>query len=206
MWKQLAADLIQKGAPTLGQIVGKFIPVPFADSLATWGLQALARAMGAKDATPEAVEEAMEKKSPDQLTAILNALEKEAIAKYQAMADVAKAQADVGVAQVIAVNESIRMEGNARVVDGDGLLGKWRGFHAWELTVECPFWAAMFMYSIMFGGGTAIAELTNATPVLMMYFGSRFGVLGVHTWQGSNERQAAINSNPLDVIKTLAGR
>jgi hypothetical protein len=203
MWTKLAADLIQKGAPTLGQIVGKFVPVPFADSIATWGLQALARAMGATEATPEAVEEAMGQKSAEETAAILSVLEKEAVAKYTAMAEIAKAQADVGVAQVVAVNESIRMETNARVVEGDGLLGKWRGFHAWELTMECLFWAGMFMYAIMFGGGTVIQEMTNATPVLMMYFGSRFGVLGVHTWSGSQERQAAINQGPVDILTRL---
>jgi hypothetical protein len=36
--------------------------------------------------------------------------------------------------------------------------------------------------------------LSLATPILTIYFGARFGVLGVHVWQGSNERQAAIKA------------
>jgi hypothetical protein len=192
-WKQLAGTLIAKGAPTLGQLIGEFIPVPFGGSLATWALNKLAEALGV-EATPEAVDEAINTRPASEVNAAIESAEREAIARWQALADIAKAQADVGTAQVVAVNDAIKAETNARAASGDGLLGQWRGFHAWELTIECPFWSACFIYGIMFGSGSVINELSLATPILTIYFGARFGVLGVHVWQGSNERQAAIKA------------
>jgi hypothetical protein len=192
-WKQLAGTLIAKGAPTLGQLIGEFIPVPFGGSLATWALNKLAESLGV-EATPEAVDEAINTRPASEVNAAIEAAEKEAIARWQALADIARAQADVGAAQVVAVNDAIKAETNARAASGDGLLGQWRGFHAWELTIECPFWSACFIYGIMFGAGSVINELSLATPILTIYFGARFGVLGVHVWQGSNERQAAIKA------------
>jgi hypothetical protein len=192
-WKQLAGTLIAKGAPTLGQLIGEFIPVPFGGSLATWALNKLAEALGV-EATPEAVDEAINTRPASEVNAAIESAEREAIARWQALADIAKAQADVGTAQVVAVNDAIKAETNARAASGDGLLGQWRGFHAWELTIECPFWSACFIYGIMFGAGSVINELSLATPILTIYFGARFGVLGVHVWQGSNERQAAIKA------------
>lgn len=192
-WKQLAGKLIAKGAPTLGQLIGEFVPVPFGGTLATWALNKVAEALGVEP-TPEAVDTAIETQSPEAVNAALQSAEREAVARWQALAEIAKSQAEVGAAQVVAVNETIRAEANAKTAGGDGLLGQWRGFHAWELTIECPFWSACFIYGIMFGGGSVINELSLATPILSIYFGARFGVLGVHVWQGSNERQAAIKA------------
>ena len=179
VWKDLAGSLVKAGAPLIGGALGG----PLGATVGTVVGRVVADALGV-EATPEAVDTAIKSTPPEVLQAKLS----EAEAKWQAMADIAKAQAEVGVQQEKSVNEAIIAE-TAR---GDGLLGKWRGFHAWELTLECPFWAALFMYVILTNNTAALNAIVSMQPLISTVIFARFGVLGVHVWQGSNERQAAL--------------
>lgn len=198
-WKDIGAKVATL-APQLGQILGDALPIPFGGSLGRWAGEYLADQLGVAP-TPEAVSAALDTKSPAVVAAALSKTEGEAVARWNAMAEMAKAQAEVGKAQVEAVNETIRAETSAKVAEGDGWLGKWRGIHAWELTLECPFWAGCIIYSVTVGSGTAVNELAQASGIIMTYWAARFGVLGVHVWQGSNERQAALTGSPVDAVK-----
>lgn len=187
-WKDLAGTLIKAGAP----LIGNAIAGPLGGTIGNVLGGLIASQLGV-EATPEAVQGAIDTRPAAEITDKLRAADAEAANKWTFLTESAKAQAEVAKVQTEAVNETIRVEAQAAVAAGDGWLGKWRGIHAWELTLECPFWAGMIIYSVLWGGGTAINELTSATAVIMSYWGARFGVLGVHVWQGSNERQAAIH-------------
>lgn len=196
-WKEIAGKVIAAGAPTLGQMLGDALPIPFGGSMGRWAGEYLATLLGVPP-TPDAVSTAIDDATPTQISDVMARAEAEAVAKWQALAEMAKAQAEVGKAQVEQVNESIRAETAA----GDGWWGKWRAAHAWELTLECPFWAACFMYAIIFGGGTPVNELAQASGILIVWFSARFGVLGVHVWQGSQERQVAMVGTP-ELVKAV---
>jgi hypothetical protein len=206
-WKDLAGPLIAAGFPALGRVIGSTLPFPGGEtigaSLGTWAGNRIAIALGVEP-TPEAVAEAIERSTPGQLQENLAGPESEAVAKYKAAAAIAEAQAEVGKAQVEAVNEAIIAEKREDAAGGDGWLGKWRGIHAWELTIECPFFAGAFLYCVVTGKSESINALITLQGLIMAYFAARFGVLGVHVWQGSNERQVALTGVPATVAKAVA--
>jgi hypothetical protein len=180
-WKDVAGKVIAAGAPVIGGAL--FGP------LGGMAGQVLAGALGAEP-TPQAVA----RKIADAPPAEVEAAEKKALAELEAMARVAEAELSarsaVAIAGVEQVNATIRA-----TAGGDGLLGKWRGVHAWELTAECPLWFALFAYCLVFDP-SALNALVAASGLVSVYIGARFGVLGVHVWQGSNERQAATRVLP----------
>lgn len=206
-WKDIAGPLASIGAPTLGKILGGLIPIPGGAVLGEWAGNAVAEALGVP-ATPAAVNDAIAN-DPAGAAAALNKVESEASAKWQAQADIAKAQAEVGKAQVEQVNETIRAE----VSRPDGWWGNWRSILAYELALECPLWAALIIYSVAIDK-QGIGDLVQASGLIMTWWGARFGVLGVHVWTGSNERQVAMTGAPTggvagginNLVKALGGK
>lgn len=186
-WKDLAGPIVAAGAPLLGQMLGSLLPVPGAGALGEWAGRRVAEAFGVEP-SPAAVDAVLKTTAGEVVAAKLAPAESDAAAKWSAIAELARAQADFGKAQVEAVNETIKQE----VAKGDGLLGKWRGVHAWELTAECPVFMGALLYVIVTGHSVAINAFAGLSGLIITYFGARFSVLGVHVWQGSNERQAAI--------------
>lgn len=187
-WKQVGVTIAPL-APTLGGILGGLIPVPGGAALGEWAGRVVAGALGV-DPTPAAVNNAIVNGDAATVQAQLAAAESEAAAKWQALAAMAQAQAEVGKAQVDAVNETIRAEA-ARV---DGWWGNWRMMLAWSLGVETLLWPPFIMFLIWRG---SIGDLVQATSIITTWWGARFGLLGVHVWTGSNERQAAITGQPV---------
>lgn len=198
-WKDLAAKLIQLGAPAAGTILGG----PIGGTIGGIVGNVIADALGV-EATPEAIDKAISTRPAAEVSAALTAADHKIVAQYGYLTELAKAQADVAKTQVETVNATIQAEAAANAAGGDGWLGKWRGVHAWELTAECPFWAGCIMYAVLFGGGTPVNELAQASGIIMTYWGARFGVLGVHVWQGSNERQAAMTGQPVPGVVATA--
>jgi hypothetical protein len=188
-WKDVIGPVIAAGAPVLGQMLGSLLPVPGGGALGEWAGRRIAEALGVAP-TPAAVDAAIKASTNDVVSAKLAAAEADASAKWTALAEIARAEAEFGKAQVEAVNEAIKQE----VAKGDGLLGKWRGVHAWELTAECPIIIGALLYVIVSGDAVAINAFAGLSGLIITYLGARFSVLGVHVWQGSNERQAAIVS------------
>lgn len=180
-WSKIAGKVIAAGAPAIGGAL--FGP------LGGMAGQVLAKALGT-EATPEAVEQKIATAAPAQI----HAAEQQAIAEFEAMARIAEAeasaQAQIGVANAEQVNETIRA-----TAEGDGLLGKWRGVHAWELTMECFLGFVLFWITAIWAPA-ANARVLEAIPLLQLYLPARFGVLGVHVFQGSKERQTATKLLP----------
>jgi hypothetical protein len=185
-WKDLAGKVIAAGAPSVGGAL--FGPLGKAAG------EILASVLGVP-ATPEAVGAAIDKANPDQIASADN--------QWTVAIEEMKAQAEVAKSQVQAVNETIRAE----VAVGDGWLGKWRGIHAWELTAECPFWAGALLYAIFSPAKeTNVSDAIQLSGLIMAWWGARFGVLGVHVWQGSNERQAAITGGAMPGVLKQIGK
>lgn len=203
-WKDIAGTLAKAGAPAIGSILGG----PAGGLIGGLIGNTIASALGV-EATPEAVSNAVVNGDPQVVQSTLSAVDQKIVAQYGYLTELAKAQADVGKTQVDAVNETIRAEASASASRPDGWWGNWRTIMAYELTAECPFWAALIGYCVVTG---KLNELIGATSLLTVWWGARFGVLGVHVWTGSNERQAAITGVPpkagvvANVVAAVTGR
>lgn len=188
-WKEVGA-IVAPLAPTLGGILGGLLPVPGGATIGEWAGRVVASSLGV-DPTPDAVNSAIANGDPATVQAQLSAAESEAVAKWQALATMAQAQADVGKTQVEAVNETLRAEA-AKV---DGWWGSWRMLLAWSLFLETLLWPPFIMYLI--GWRAGIGDLVQASGIITTWWAARFGLLGVHVWTGSNERQTAITGQPI---------
>ncbi|UYO50349.1 hypothetical protein KQX64_07180 [Rhodopseudomonas palustris] len=195
-WSNLAGGLIKAGAP----LIGGLLAGPAGSQIGGLVGGALASALGVEP-TPEAVNTAIVNGDPAVLQATLSAADQKIVAEYGYWIELAKAQAGVAEKQVEGVNSAIIAEAQALASCPNKWWGHWRTIMAYELAAECPAWAALFGYCIVFG---KTADLVAASSLLLAWFGCRFGVLGVHVWTGSNERQAAITGLPVKGAVTNA--
>lgn len=190
-WGWAAGLAIDMGAPILGAAFG----VP---ALAGEAGQMLKRALGLSPNVSEATVKNVVEGDPDAARSAFEQANSEATAKWEYLACAVEAQADVAKTQIIEVNRAISTE----AARPDHWWGHWRTIMAYELAVECPAWAALFAYCILTG---KIADLVAASSLLMTWWGCRFGVLGIHVWTGSNERQTAITGQPVGgVVSAVA--
>lgn len=90
------------------------------------------------------------------------------------------------------------------IAQGDGWWGKWRAVQAWELTFETPLAAGCALYSLMHGNVFVVDALVKLTPLITVYMGARYAVLGVHVWRGSQERQLAISTSTSTTTATAS--
>jgi hypothetical protein len=199
-WRDLGGSLIKAGAPIIGTALGG--PLGGMIGGAIGGV--VADALGVP-ATPEAVDTALKTTPAPELQAKLSAAEIEAQAKWPALAEIAKAEADVAKVGLEQVNESIRAEA-ARV---NGWWGNWRTVLAWTLAIETFAWPPFIMWLIAAKGG--VGDLVQAAGIITTWWTARFGVLGVHVWTGSRERQTIVTGAPAptvvgQVIKAVRGK
>jgi len=182
-WSWAASLAIDMGFPVLGAALG----VP---ALAGEAGQMLKRALGLAPNVSESTVQSTIAADPGAAKAAFEQANSEAAAKWEYLARLAEAQADVAKTQITAVNQAIAAE----AAMPDHWWGQWRTIMAYELVVECPLWAALLAWCILDG---RISELVAASSLLTVWWGARFGVLGIHVWTGSNERQTAITGQPV---------
>lgn len=203
-WKGVVGPLLSQFAPKLAK--GLLGQIPVVGPLAVqFGGVAIDSAIGellaqvfGTEATPEAVAEAIQKTPSDEAAEKLRTAEKMAEGKWPALAEIAKAEADFGKSAMQVVNETIKAEQVNYTASGDGWLGKWRGFAAWEFFgFECPAFMITILYKIWTAEEAVDVQsfsqiMAALWTVISLYFGGRFLVCGVHIWKGSDERQVAM--------------
>jgi hypothetical protein len=189
-WGDLARTVIGLGAPAIGQALG--------GPLGAAAGRILADALGAAEATPAAVRDAIIAAPDAAAAAALVAEEKWAAALL--------AEAEAAKAQVAAVGETQRAE----IASDDPLQRWWRPIYALELSlVECPAFAATLLHALWSGHETGINGFAALSGLLMTYFCARFGVLGVYVSGRSREKQALATGAPVpsvigQVVKAVA--
>jgi len=177
-WNSLAKAVIGLGAPLLGQALG--------GPLGSVAGQVLANALGATEATPDAVNEALARTATDEAAA--------ALAVQQAETQWAAALAEIGKSQVSEVAATQRAE----IASSDPLQRSWRPLYALELSlIECPAFALTLLHALWLGHEAGISGFVNLSGLLMAYFGARFGVLGIYVSGRSREKQAALTGEVL---------
>jgi hypothetical protein len=183
-WKSLAPQVIGLGAPLLGQALGG----PLGAAAGT----ILANALGAPAATPEAVAGSIAGRGADSTFAFEAARRAES-EWLAALAAVGKAQvAEIGLTQ------------RAEIAADDKLQRWWRPLYALELSLlECPAFALTLLHALWSGHEAGINGFASLSALLMMYFGARFGVLGVYVTGRTREKQAAAGDLSPSLIGAL---
>lgn len=170
-WSDLTKTVIGLGAPLIGEALG--------GPLGAAAGKILANALGAREATPAAVNAAIVEKGDIALAAE---------AAQKAEAEFAAALAEVGKAQVAEVGATQRAE----IESSDPLQRLWRPLYALELSlVECPGFAFTLLHALWSGHEPGINGFANLSGLLITYFAARFGVLGVYVSGRTREKLAA---------------
>lgn len=103
-WKDLAGPLAQAGLPTLGKIIGGLLPIPGGAIIGETLGRTIGSALGVAP-TPDAIAREIER-DPDGAAAKLEAVESAEAARWAALAEIAKADAQ----QAADINATIRAE------------------------------------------------------------------------------------------------
>jgi hypothetical protein len=80
------------------------------------------------------------------------------------------------------------------MVAGDPLQRWWRPVYGFELTAECAIMWALVMYDLLFGEQRLANFIPTISTLLTVYWGTRFGVLGVYAAGRTIEKKAALDS------------
>jgi hypothetical protein len=180
-WTDLGRQVISLGAPLLGTALG--------GPLGGAAGQVLARAVGASEPTPAAVQ------------ATLPAVDPARVLMAEAQwAEMIRAEAETQRTAIAETQTTIRAE----LVSDDVVQRWWRPAYAWELTLECAALWAVLVHEFWTGDVATINALVNATALLVTYWGFRFGVLGVYISGRTREKvSAATGQEPSGALATL---
>lgn len=187
-WRDLGASLAKAGAPIIGTALGG--PLGGMIGSAVGGV--VADALGVEP-TPAAVGTAIRTTPASELQAKLSVADSEAQAKWPALAEIFKAEAEAQARALAETNTTMRAEAAA----GDPVQRWWRPLYAFELTLECAaFWLAV-VRALLVGDAGPLNAAVGATGLLSIYWGARFAVLGVYVNGRSSEKQAALTGEPV---------
>lgn len=186
-WQDLGGALIRAGAPILGKALGG----PLGGMLGTAVGGVLADTLGTAS-TPDAVGDALSTTPAGELQAKLSAAESEALAKWPALAEIAKADAEAQAKVLAETHQTMRIE----AVSGDIVQRWWRPVYAFELVLECASVWALALWDLMAAAGKVANFVIAAMPLLTVYWGARFGVLGVYVNGRTREKEAAATGQP----------
>lgn len=193
-WKSIVGPLVQSAAPTLGSILGGFIPFP-GGSLIGAELGKIIAAQFGVEATPEAVNNAIQNSPSDVATAKLQAAESEAIAKWPALAQIAQAEAGDRTAQSQAINATM----TAEVAAGQPWYA-WRNLYGYMVTTNVGLTSLIILHELFTGDMKAIAAFQNLSGFFLSWYGAQFALLGVVFKGASNEKIAAVTGEVPGIV------
>jgi hypothetical protein len=198
-WKSIGGALIRAGAPAIGgAILG-----PLGKTLGGALGNIVADALGV-EATPEAVNAAIENTPPAELQAKLAAAESEAAAKWSALAEMAKAEAEDRTNQSRAINQTMRAE-----------LGQVSWYH-WRHMVGYGFlgWAVVplpiITWHMASGNITVMNAVIAGLVSLIPYVAIIAGVLGYVAQDTTRQKITAATGEAAptltDTVKAALGK
>lgn len=181
-------------APLLGRIVGGFIPFPGA-SLVTEGIgNLIANAFGVPpDAT--SISNALNNTPEAVAIAKLQAVADEAKAKWPAVADIYKAEAERDARVIESVNLTMRGE----LAHQHWFFTGWRPACGWVFVIFAIIFGALLCWSTLqaiAGDGAGLKVMTDAWPIYLAYFGTLAAMVGVYVIGRSREKEALLTTVP----------
>lgn len=182
------ATTIAPFAPTLGGLLGGFIPFPGAGAAGQAIGTVIARHFGV-EATPEAVSKAITTTDNDVVIARLNAAAEEAKAMWPALADIEKAM----VAASLGVNETMRAE----LGHEHWFFNGWRPAAGWLFGFFAALDGIVLIIAVWragWGDPVLLNSVKDAQFLAAAHLGALAAVVGVYIIGRSNEKQTALTA------------
>lgn len=193
-WKDLAGSLAQAGAPIIGTALGG----PLGGMIGGAIGNVVANALGV-DNTPEAVNNAINTRDPTIVAAQLSAAETEAQAKWPALAEIAKAEAQDRTDQAEAINLTMRQE--LKTVG----FWHWRHMLGYAVLYQVLMFTTLAIYLLLRNEAMMMDKfiaLLNASVVPM---GGVYALLGYVAKSTSDMKIAAVTGEaPQSITRTIA--
>lgn len=202
-WKDVA-KVIAPLAPTLGGILGGFIPIP-GGGIAGQALGNLIARQFGVEPTPDAVGQAVLSANNEVAIAKLRAAADEARAQWPAMAEIEKAMARLAEVQIGQVNTTMRAELASESLFKSG----WRPATGWVLCFLIAAIGAMTIVALLlasFGNPTMLKVLTEAWPLVLAVLGVPAAVVGVAVFSRGQEKIAAMGAGTAVSPAPISGK
>lgn len=193
-WKAVG-ELVGPMAPTIGSLIGGFIPIPGGSLIGETAGKLLASALGV-DATPEAVGNAIA--NDPNAAAKISAAESEAAAKWPALAEIAKARFAANATEAESINATMRQE----LAQGQAWWS-WRNLYGYSVGIEATATSWVILYALVFNAAI-YKNVADSLSFFLSWYGMRFGLLGYIHNGASNEKIAAVTGEAPSFIKTIA--
>lgn len=182
-------------APTLGGIVGDMLPIPAGSLIGRQAGEMLATALGVPN-DPNEIATAITN-DPDAPNKIARA-EAEASAKWQGLAEMAKAMYESNTAQAAEINTTIRAE----LVAGQKWWA-WRNLYGYSVGLEATATSWVVIYSLIFDQ-SVFKNVSESLSFFISWYTLRFGLLGYIHNQSTQEKVAAVTGQkPESVVKSV---
>jgi hypothetical protein len=186
--------LIGPMAPTLGGILGGFIPIPGGSMIGEMAGKMVAGALGV-DPTPEAVGNAIQ--NDPSAAAKLSAAETEAATKWPALAEIAKARYAANATEAETINQTMRQE----LAAGQKWFA-WRNLYGYSVGIEATATSWVILYALVFNP-SIYKNVADSLSFFLSWYGMRFGLLGYIHNGASNEKIAAVTGEAPSVVKNI---
>lgn len=194
-WVQIA-KVIAPVAPTLGGIIGGFIPIPGGSLIGQEAGQIIADALGVPN-DPGAIGTAITN-DPTGAAAKLQAAETEAATKWPALAEIAKAQAESNSSEADSINATMRAE----LAAGQKWYA-WRNLYGYSITYEVVIVSNIVFYALLFNPAI-LKSVQDSYNFFLSWYALRFGLLGYIHNQATQEKVAAVTGQkPDSLVKSV---
>lgn len=184
-WSDLA-KIVAPLAPTLGGILGGFIPFP-GGGIAGQAVGALIAKQFGVDPTPEAVAQAIKTTDNDVAIARLNAAAEEAKAKWPSLARMEEAMANA----TLGVNETMRAE----IGREHWFFNGWRPLSGWLFNIFAGVYGFLLAIALWRAGSGDLALLDAAKDAQILigaHLGALAAVVGVYIFGRSQEKRETL--------------
>lgn len=193
-WKDIAGKLARAGAPVIGGALGG----PLGGMIGAAIGNVVADALGV-ESTPDAVDAAISKGDPQIVASQLSAAESEAQAKWPALAEIAKAEADDRSAQARAINQTMREE--LKQVS----WFHWRHLLGYAVLYQVIMFTTLATYLLLRGEPMMVEKFIQLMTASVVPMGGVYALLGYVAKNTSDMKIAAVTGEkPEGAVKTIA--
>lgn len=193
---KVVGPILINNAPTIGGIIGGFIPIPGGAAI----LEGVGSILAAQFGTPPGDVDALSKAivNDPNAAAKITAAETEAAARWPALAEIAKAQFASNAAQSKDINTTIRAE----VAKGQ-LWWAWRNLYGYSVAMECTATSWLILYAIA-ADHQMFKDVSDSMSFFLSWYALRMGLLGYIHNQSTNEKiAAATGQQPTGLVASL---
>jgi len=191
---KVVGPILINNAPTIGGILGGFIPIPGGSAIGTQAGQILANVFGTEN-DPAAIANAIQ--NDPNAAARITAAETEAAAKWPALAQMATEMFKSNASQAEQINATMRQE----LTTGQPWWA-WRNVYGYSVGIETAMFSQILAYGIVFDA-KVMANISAAFSFLITWYTLRFSLLGYIHNQATQEKIAAVTGQqPEGIVKS----